>query len=402
MKDSARTMSGTERRQFVFLNHWAARLGGAELSLLELLDAARDRWDCHLVTTEDGALPDRAARLGITCHVVPCGGSFMEIRRGSLFRHILFSWREWLHFAAYLIRLRGLVKHLRPVLIHANIPKSHVALFLLRLTGCRAHACFHIREIFGRASMSSLLYRALFPSRNASVIAISGAVKARLPFRLRTRAAVIYNGVGIAPETGAVPKKDSRVLNLLYLGRIVPWKGCRYLIEILDAARKRYPDAPLRLDLVGDTAYWSPDYRRELVTAIQRLGLGDVCRLHPRTDTPAREFALHDVFCNASFEEPFGRSIAEAHACGLPVVAYDSGGIREIVVHGETGFLVPYGDKASFVEALGRFVAAPALARTLGANGRKRAVRHFDCPRQQSRLCEFLAEQSGLRKDPEH
>jgi|GEM_PF-1114230 len=388
-------MSGTAKPRFVFLNHWASRLGGAEYSLLDILAHAAPLWECHLVSAEGGELHRRACALGITCHVVACGGSMERIRRWNLLATLLVSWKEWLHFAAYLLKLRRLVLKLRPDLVHANVPKSHVALFLLCRIGYRGPACFHMREIFGCApNAASVLYGLLFPRSRAFIIAISQAVAASLPTRCRRNASVIYNGVAVADGAG-VRKGFDGTLRLVYLGRIVPWKGCHTLVRILHKARCRYVSTPVELDLIGDTAYWPDEYRQTLVSLIVTLGLSGCCRLLPHTDDIDAMFGTHDVFCNASLREPFGRSIAEAQAHGLPVVAFASGGIAEIVVNGETGVLVPYGDEDAFVEALGRFINQPGLLSAMGEKGRCRMRADFNRAVQIPRICACMEKHLG-------
>ena len=97
------------------------------------------------------------------------------------------------------------------------------------------------------------------------------------------------------------------------------------------------------------------------------------------------------VFCCPSIYEPFGIINLEAMACGAPVVASAVGGIPEVVVDGETGFLVDPGlspapphdpsDPDRFVaglaEAINRLALDPPLARSMGEAGRKRVVEHF-------------------------
>jgi glycosyltransferase involved in cell wall biosynthesis len=72
----------------------------------------------------------------------------------------------------------------------------------------------------------------------------------------------------------------------------------------------------------------------------------------------------------ASPKEGWGITNLEAAACGTPVVASNSPGIRESVRDGDTGFLVPHGDTAAFAAALRRIAGSPALVRTLGVNAR--------------------------------
>ena len=74
-------------------------------------------------------------------------------------------------------------------------------------------------------------------------------------------------------------------------------------------------------------------------------------------------------------------SVLEAMAAGLPVVASAVGGLHEVVVDGETGFLVPPGRPEELAAALGRLIGDAELRRTLGDAGRRRAEERFSLPR---------------------
>jgi phosphatidyl-myo-inositol dimannoside synthase len=79
--------------------------------------------------------------------------------------------------------------------------------------------------------------------------------------------------------------------------------------------------------------------------------------------------------------EGFGISLVEASACGLPVVAGNSGGIPDAVREGETGFLVPPEDPAALAEAICRLLADPHLARRIGATGRRAVETYYNWDR---------------------
>jgi glycosyltransferase involved in cell wall biosynthesis len=385
-------MSGNEKPKVIFLNHWARQLGGAEHSLLDILYYIRDTFDTHLVSTESGPLIDRALDMNITCHIVPCSTSVTHFRRWNLFKSLFLSWTSVISFFIYIIKLRKIVKRIRPVLIHGNVPKAHMALFLLLKTGYRGKSCVHIREIFKNQTTPVSLYTLLFPKKNCTVIAISKSVKDNLPLCMRRKAEIIYNGISI-PQLVREDKKNRKVYKLLYLGRIVPWKGCHWLIDILATVRKKYPSKQVELSIIGDIMYWSPDYKGELQKKIITLNLSPYCQLLPYTDNPVSAFLSHDIFCNASFQEPFGRVIAEAQACGMPVVAFNSGAVCEIIDHDKSGILVPCQDVEEFSEAIGRLIQTPDLINKMGLQGRKKVERCFNIKNQGPMLRDFLNSQ---------
>jgi glycosyltransferase involved in cell wall biosynthesis len=84
-----------------------------------------------------------------------------------------------------------------------------------------------------------------------------------------------------------------------------------------------------------------------------------------------------DVFLFPSEVESFGLAPLEAMACEMPVIASDSGGIPEVVIHGEHGFLAPVGDVKTMGEYAVKLGHDPQLRARLGAAGRQRAVEVF-------------------------
>ena len=84
-----------------------------------------------------------------------------------------------------------------------------------------------------------------------------------------------------------------------------------------------------------------------------------------------------DLFVLPSHREGFPRSAMEATACGVPVVATDIRGCRQVVDHGRTGLLVPVRDAAALAEAMATLAADPARRQAMGLR-RPRAEAEFD------------------------
>ena len=101
-------------------------------------------------------------------------------------------------------------------------------------------------------------------------------------------------------------------------------------------------------------------------------------------------FRSSDVFVMPSGGETFGIAAVEAAACGLPVVATRVGGFSDIVVDGETGFLVRPGSGDALADRLQRIVGDSDLRRRMGNAGRRRVERDFDADRNAERIIEVL------------
>jgi L-malate glycosyltransferase len=156
---------------------------------------------------------------------------------------------------------------------------------------------------------------------------------------------------------------------LLHISNFRPVKRVLDVIGIFERVQRRIPS---RLILVGD----GPDrgkveqYCREhhICGAITFIG-----------SLPLIEEVLvgADVFLLPSESESFGLAALEAMSCEVPVIATDAGGLPEVVVHGETGFLCPVGDVDGMAAAALRLLSDEDLRRRLGLAGRRRAVEQF-------------------------
>ena len=115
----------------------------------------------------------------------------------------------------------------------------------------------------------------------------------------------------------------------------------------------------------------------EVVERIVKYDLTTQCRLMgPKFPIEPWMMGL-DVLVVPAVREPFGRTLVEAMLCGTPVVAADDGGHREIIRHGETGFLVQPGKPEAFTDVVADLHENPRLANTIAAAARQEALQNF-------------------------
>lgn len=167
---------------------------------------------------------------------------------------------------------------------------------------------------------------------------------------------------------------DSPVVG--FVGRVRREKGLDLLIRALPEVLLSFP--AVRLLVVGD----GPE-TGALRDLAQRAGVPDrVVWLGMCGRRECRRLlAAMDVAAVPSRFEGFGLAAAEAQAAGLPVVAADVDGLREVIVDGETGILVPPADPRALAAALVRLLGAPEAARAMGRKGRLRVGEHFTVDR---------------------
>jgi phosphatidylinositol alpha-1,6-mannosyltransferase len=187
-------------------------------------------------------------------------------------------------------------------------------------------------------------------------------------------------------ETAAL-KKRAELPNrgtrwLVTVARLEKVKGIDTVIQALPAILERAPDVGYVIAGRG------PD-RERLEKLAQKLGVADRVKflgLVGDQELPA-VYNLGSVYLGMSRRvgrmdvEGFGISLVEASACGLPVVAGNSGGIPDAVRDGETGILVPPEDPAALAAAVCRVLADGELAAHLGQNGRRAVETHFNWDR---------------------
>jgi glycosyltransferase involved in cell wall biosynthesis len=154
------------------------------------------------------------------------------------------------------------------------------------------------------------------------------------------------------------------------VARLVPWKGQKDTIEAFARIARQFPDA--YLVIVG-----GGEYRDELERTAQATGFSNrIIFTGLRSDISNILSAL-DIFVHPSRMEAFGIAVLEASSHGLPVIAYEEGGIKEIVVNGMTGYLTPPGDINSLSHKMSCLITNSSLRRAMGQSGRERADKLF-------------------------
>ncbi len=159
------------------------------------------------------------------------------------------------------------------------------------------------------------------------------------------------------------------------------WKGGDLFREIHGRLQKR---ADVSVLLFGQSS--------ALLKSTKSFGLVQDERLMP--------FILNsaDIFIGTATEEAFGQTLLEASACGIPVVAFERGGIADVVVDGQTGLLAKSLSVDELYQAIDRLLADPPLRELLGRNGRKRVEAHFTLTRQAEAWIDYLRPLSDPRQ----
>jgi len=358
-------------------------LGGAEQSLLLLLEALRERdVEPTVALFGDGPFAARLVSQSISTVFLDVPDAVRRASRYRGSRGLGATAGLAARSLPSVARLAGLVRRGGHQLVHTNGLKAHLLGGLAgRLAG--RPVVWHLRD-FPPGGSRGRLFRAAARALPALVFANSEAVAATLRGVPVVR---LYNpvdldrfhpdrsGWGIRAEL-AVPA-DAPLVGMV--AHLTPWKGHEDFIRIALRLSEQVPG--VRFLVTGGPIYETEGhegYAESLRRRTVDLGLaGRVVFLGARDDVPEILAAIDVLIHCPTAPEPFGRVVAEAMAAGRPVVAANAGGTPEIVEHDVTGLLVPPGDVRGFADAVQRLLADPALRHSLGAAARRRAEALF-------------------------
>jgi glycosyltransferase involved in cell wall biosynthesis len=332
--------------------------GGAQSHLFDLATAMKDDFDIHLAVGEEGFLTEACREHGIPVHILP----HLQ-RRQNAFSEISCFWETL-----------SLLKRIRPDLIHAHTFKAG---FIARLAGWwlgiptiyTVHAwLWGTEEVSRAASALGRPLEQLAAHWCDRIIAVSDAGASLLrKSKVGTSGKIvtIYNGIPDCVERAESHSK--RELVIVMVARFTPAKDH----EVLLKAFAGIPAGPL-LWLIGEG-----ETRKKFEEMAQGLGIHDrVDFMGVRADVP-HLLANADIFVLSSVSEQFPISILEAMRAGLPVIASNVGGVREAIIDGETGILVPSGSIDALREALLRLLRDAELRAQLGREARDQFVMKF-------------------------
>lgn len=201
---------------------------------------------------------------------------------------------------------------------------------------------------------------------------------------------VIRNGIDTIPDLDQTERRRLRsgwgfADDDIVVGTVAnhkPGKGVETVIDIADRLREHRPR--IGFVLVGDGPL-----RPVLEAEIAARGLGRQVIVHGHAPDARSLYGAFDITLQASHSEGLPNAILEAAAAGRPVVATAVGGTTEIVVDGETGYLVAIEDRQAMADALTHLARDPAACRAMGLAGRRRTEALFGMDR-------FVAETAAL------
>ena len=384
-------------RKIIFVES-AAAMGGVQFSTLYLVQHLKPKlWEPTVVCTAEGDLSEACRRSGIAVHILNVpqlrSTSFCIGRNSARVPNLLnWAWDAW----ATTVATRKLARFLRQVKPHLIVSKGLFSHFYGGLAArqlgipCVWHLQDFISERFWK------LYQRFFAQVAQwipdHVVADGASISRQLPETVRDRITVVPNGVdanvfrpgldgrGIRRALG-IPL-DAVVVG--HVGRMTPWKGQHYLLEAFASIAARTENVYLLF--VGAPVFDSDAYQRNLVDQTAKLGVNDHVKFAGyRHDLPY-VLAAMDVFAFTSVEKDTSPlTLLSALSSGLPIVAFDIEGVREVLPPGEQ-LLVPVGRVDSLARSIGQLLSDATLRHDLASSARRLAESEFGIERHVSRM----------------
>jgi glycosyltransferase involved in cell wall biosynthesis len=378
-------------------------VGGAqENTLLSCKDAIETHGDEAILITgpalgPEGDLLSREGRGPVPVKLVP------QLRRA------IHPWRD----ASSYLTLKRLLHEIQPDVVHTHSAKAgllgRLAAWSLRVPvivhtvhGAPFHDYQHraARELFRGCER----YAA---NRCHHLVSVADAMTDQLVdagVAPRSKFTTIYSGMDVEPFLAADAHRAEtrRELGLgedaIVIGKIARLFHLKGHVDVIDAARQVIQQEPrVHFLFIGDGVL-----RESLQQRIDQLGIADHFRFTGLVD-PRRIPALigaMDILVHASLREGLARALPQALIAGKPAVSYDVDGAREVVISGETGFLVPPRSVEGLAQALTQLATDDILRQRLGSEGRTRFANQFRHQTMSSQLRELYLRLFDERQQP--
>ncbi len=351
-------------------------LGGAEFSLLELVTHLRNAYEFHLIVPGEGPLRESAELAGAKVWVLPWPEALVGAGETAQFASATRMLRSAACLPGFTRRLSKLLDEIRPSALITNAVKAHV---LGSLTRKRKDVplIWYMRD----GLENRLLSRKLLALRSRHcdlAVCISGYVAAQ--FREFVSASVptsvIYNIVDLSrfrpsalPPADLCKQPDEVWFGIV--GAITPLKGHDIFLDAAESVLRKLPSAIFAI--VGNNPYVTESglrYEERLRQRVQNSLLRDRVKFVGfRNDVPGILSQLDILVQSNRGPEGLGRSVLEAMACSVPVIAVNKWGPAELIQNGQTGLLFAPLDTKQLASHMLRLGEDESMRKTMGQRG---------------------------------
>ncbi|MBW7956455.1 MAG: glycosyltransferase family 4 protein [Deltaproteobacteria bacterium] len=403
------------RRRLAFVTNPldSAFKSSISIIILELAKRLKSEFDITVYTSRGGTKIDPPGLVVRRLSAAP--DSFMRRFTGKLrplytLKRPFFS--SFLYYPSYSVQLALDLRRLGPDIVHINNFSQFAPVVKALNPGMKLVLHTHNEWLaqLDRETMETRL------AKTDLVVCCSDYITSRTRDAFPAHSArvrTLHNGVDYARFSQVRPQDGDR--RLICVGRISPEKGLHVIIEAFNIIAPRHPG--LELHLIGQeritpreflvdlsdeqtvrslAAFYPGSYQKK-ISKMLAPGLSERVFFigHVSHQEMIAKYSEAHIFINASFYESFGMPVAEAMACGLPVIATRVGGVPEIVEDGVSGLLVQPGDPIGLGKAIELLIRDRGLRASVSAAGRQRVKDLFNWDRIAGTMAGYYRELAG-------
>jgi glycosyltransferase involved in cell wall biosynthesis len=339
---------------------------GALNAILAFADNAKNDFCFYFILPSGSKAADLVRKKGFKVKELP----FLELGK---------SWRNLFFYIPTLLRnalvLRRLIRKEEIKIVHVNDFYNMVGI-VTKVLGGRFQLLTHARFMPNRfPALLVWCWMRLNLRYAEKIICVSQAVKRLL--EEHAKIIVIYDGLAVPDFTPKEPTNQTEEISLLYLANYIPGKGQNYALEAFSLAFRYNPN--LRMRFVGGDMGLLKNriFKEKLKQRAKKLLLTNVITFSGVSTNPFEEYNNCDIVLNFSESESFSMTGLEALMQGKPLIITDCGGPAELLIHRESGFLVPNRDTKAMKNAIIELSENQVLRERLSKNSVKYAVKKF-------------------------
>jgi glycosyltransferase involved in cell wall biosynthesis len=374
-----------------FISH-SARLGGAEIVLLETVEVLKDRGiDCSMLVPENGALCEELRRINVPFSVIPYG-LWMTTSKQNIWLKLKYAVRHIVTIPAILWK----IKRWKCDVVYSNTVS--VCVGALAAAIARLPHIWHIHEfgfedhglifVFGNNISYSIMNKI-----SSLYICVSKAVASKYSKyiasnKIKTIYCSMHRMRDKRPEPDTViiemPTRREQ-LRCVIVGSVVEGKGQEEAVSAI--AELTSSGVSAELLIIGRTY---PGYGERLKEIVSRLRLDGRIVFLGHVDNPLPYVQSSDIVLVCSKLEAFGRVTVEAMFAGKPVIGAQSGGTAELITDGVNGLVYDLGDPKSLAGKIQYLYENKEAAMRIGQNGKVWAEEMFTKERYSKELLDIL------------
>lgn len=386
------------KMKVLFFNYEYPPLGGgagnASFYILQEFAKLPDLEVDFITSSVDGAYHLEKVGANISVHRLPIGKNNANIHFQSQKDLLVYTKEAW-KFAKRLAKTNDYD------LSHSffTVPCGYLSWKLKKKYGIPYIISLRGSDVPGYSERFTFLYAFITPLikkiwKNAQFVFANSEGLKELALRSKPEhtIGVIYNGIDVAEFRPQPEIKNAGKFEVICVSRVTPRKGIRFLVQAMKILAEKGTDA--HLSVIGDGN--ELESLKNLARALEIQDKVSFLGLVPH-EKLAAHYAAADVFVLPSLNEGMSNTMLEALASGLPIVATDTGGTKELVTAGENGFIVKMKDQFDLAEKIGLLAVDKDLQKRMSAASRARAEQ-LSWANVAKEYCDAYSETRNLRK----